>query len=220
MNRKKIERQLAKHYLCDFIIYAGIMTAFFTWLLWDSDAMLLVLSIIAAVLPGALVCVILYLIRKHRTFDRPLPWLDNSPFERLTKDLCLSNDYLVYYDRLKYWFVRRNEVTDITTTEGNGRKQAVFTLKRRSGLPFSYIYEPAKQPDLYERIAHWTQLEKTCPYCGAVNPADAVFCGNCGKDLGGAKPMPAKKDTGAIAAMVILTAMFILLICFRSRFGL
>ena len=116
MNRKKIERQLAKHYLCDFIIYAGIMTAFFTWLLWDSDAMLLVLSIIAAVLPGALVCVILYLIRKHRTFDRPLPWLDNSPFERLTKDLCLSNDYLVYYDRLKYWFVRRNEITDFTTT--------------------------------------------------------------------------------------------------------
>lgn len=208
-NTKKIERQLRNNYLCNFLICLGLITALFTWLLWDSDAVLLVLSILAAALPCAIICLIACAVKRHRVFDRALPYFDSSTFEKLTDDLYLSSDYLAYYHDLNYIFVSRNEVTDITTTEQDGKKQAVFTLKRSTGLPFSYIYEPAADPGLYEKIAGWTRIQRACPVCGALNPADAVYCGSCGAELRPVMPQKEKKNTGTGIAIVLLIIAFI-----------
>lgn len=225
MNRKKIQTQLKKNYLYDFLIWLGAVMILVGMELLagqSADVLTLVILVIFYALPGGILFAILYAVRAHRVFDHPLPRLDDSPFTSLTADLQMNNDYLVFYQNLHYQFVNRRNVTDVSSTEGDGKAQAIFTLTLNNDRPFSYIYTPARTPDLYETLKEWSQLHNTCPVCGSENPVDALFCGTCGARLE-EEPLPSdpgRPDESYKAVIAALVIIFLLLMLFRVQFGL
>jgi predicted nucleic acid-binding Zn ribbon protein len=221
MNRKKIEKQLKRNYICDFMIWLGAAMLLAARGFSDHFEVMpyIILTLLLAV-PGAILFAILYAVKMHQVFGRSLPLLDESEFTDISPDLALNRDYLVYYRNLNYIFVPRAGVTDISTTAEDGKAQAILTLTTAQGKPFSYIYSPAKQADLYDKIAAWTQLNEVCPKCGAVNPPGSQFCGNCGASLRPeVKPEP-EKDTTATIMIIVLLIVFIIVLIIKGVYGL